>query len=294
MSIEKQFEQKHYAEVPVEVTAQDAGVAFAAFDSLISLPLEYRQAGDYEIPTKTTGGFGYRRRVAGHSGQGRDVSTDTKHVYHFGSNTRQVFEGFGWQRTPREVKEFCDIVEHLYWAGVAALRQTVAVMRDEQSPVNIHAPNLWPLFYDRFHFPDIHLRLNAYERPAAESAYLGSRHLDRSALTLGIIPSPGLEFGVSADGSDAVPADTQPGYAQFFAGGGWHKLPREYQASYSYVHPAVHGVRQTSHDHVSQSGSILGHSAVMLANPWELATDIPFATTKPGISQQPDMAVVAA
>jgi hypothetical protein len=94
---------------------------------------------------------------------------------------------------------------------------------------------------------------------------------------------------LSEDGSDAQAIPPVIGRAPVFAGGGWKKVPRQYLEAYPFIEPAVHGARQTDADYVSQTGKIVGHSAVLLANFWGVATDIPFNETKPQASSEPDM-----
>lgn len=273
MSIKEQLTNQNFAEV--EFGAEDRAIqaAFDAYDGLLTLPLDYRSAGDYQINDRTTGSFGYFRRVEGSDLNGRTEAADTKHVYHLGANSRQAFESAGLRKLPLEVREFCDRSEVIYWLGVESLRKTLDDLHDELDlRTQADASKLTPDFLDPTALLNVHLRLLAYETPT-DGQTIARGHYDRSVFTLALAETePGLEIGTNSDAFDLIPVQHTGGIAKFFAGKGWERMPDEYQQTYDFLHPAYH--RVVNGELPMQLGRpIIRRALVLFANSLQHNTD---------------------
>ncbi len=282
MQVQEQLSQRRFAEVGFEATQQELDLSLGAYDGFLSLPMDYKIAGDYIINQSTTGKFGYFRRVEGSEMNGRRAAADTKHIYHFGTNTRQAFEAYGWNRLPSEVREFCDRVEPVYWLGVACLKRTLDSIYEDLTFAQKHTnPQLTPAFLDPLQLLNVHLRLLAYELPKDPNEPVAKGHFDRSVFTLALAETePGLEIGANTDGSDLVPVSHSEGKAKFFAGKGWSYMPKEYQDAYSFIRPGYHRVNNPNLERTSAS-PIVRRALVMFANSLHFNTDPSIEDTRP-------------
>lgn len=282
MAIYESMQEKAYAEVPVTATSSDFEQAFDAFNEFISVAPDYRYAGNYQLGNVSTGTFGYFRKVEGSDHDGRAVSADTKHEYHFGSLTRQAFEAVDFRNLPQEVRRFCNYAEELYWMSVVCLKDSLVTLHDESQIRNgFRAPDLATQFIRPQDALNLHLRFIAYERPKIADEPMAKGHFDRSVFTLALTETePGLQIGFEDDGSDLQPVDHKNGIAKFFAGKGWTKMPPEYHGYYPGIEPAYHLVHNPEL-HRKLGGPIVRKAIVFFANPLDFATDPAPHETRP-------------
>lgn len=282
MKLQEQLSERPYADVPFDVSQQQIDQAYDAFDGLLTLPLDYRKVGNYVINSSSTGTFGYMRRVSGSEQGGRQVSKDTKHAYHYGSNTRQACEASGYKKLPLEVREFCEKVDPLYWSVVSSFRD-IFVQLYSEIPLSTQrsAPELMPEFIDPTKLLNIHLRLLGYERPHEDVKTIAEPHFDRSVFTLNLNETaPGLEIGFEADGSDLADVSHRPGVAKFFTSAGWKQMPTDFTDCYPILRPAYHGVRNIG-EYPSNSGPIVRRALIGFANALNFVTDVHTSITRP-------------
>jgi hypothetical protein len=282
MAVYEQLERQAFAEVPFPAKVEDFRQAFGAFDDFISIARDYRYAGNYQLGNVSTGKFGYFRKVEGSDQDGRSISADTKHEYHFGSLTRQIFESADFKSLPKEVRTFCVHAEELYWMSVLCLKDTLVTLQDEtQIQYGRQTPELANQFI-RPHDPlNIHLRFIAYELPKIAGEPLAKGHFDRSVFTAAITETePGLQIGFKDDGSDLHPVDHRSGAAKFFAGKGWSRMPQEFHDHYPEIEPAYHLVDNTNL-YKKVGSPIVRRAIVLFANPLDFATDPSPQETRP-------------
>lgn len=293
MSIKNELESRAYAEVPTAITQPDIEELFAAYDQFISLSRDTKHAGDYRLHHLTNGIFGYFRRVGGSEEDGRSTSIDTKHAYHFGSQTRQQFETSGSLWLPEEIRTFCDISEEIYWQSVAAFRKFLRDLHDETSEYGRqNVVDLEPWFIDSDHPLNIHQRIVASERPKNPLQPITEHHFDRSVFSMHhAADQPGLEIGFAADGSDLRPVTQTIGRAAVFAGAGWPSMPMEVTDTYDFLRPAYHGVEQPP-DTIPTTAKIARRALVTFFNPYILNTDPNYQETHPQL-QTPQMIAAA-
>ncbi len=287
MSLRSELESKAYAEVPAPVSEQQVDELFLAFDAFLSIAPDVKRAGNYSLPGLSNGDFGYFRRIPGSSNDGRSMSLDKKHVYHFGSGSRQQFEACDYSNLPKEVRDFCDISEQAYWQTVSSLKRILRQLRDEASGYGFRsADHLEPYFINGTYPLNIHQRLISAEMPSNPNRPITEHHYDRSVFTIHTKASqPGFEVGFKGDGSDLSPASQPEGQALFFAGGGWRQMPAKTQLDYDFIKPAYHGVRRpasTAHE----AGRVARKALVTFANPFELQTDPAYAQTHPHLETE--------
>lgn len=225
LCIKEQLVDRGYADVEIDLTRQDLEGTMHAYLGFLTLPEHFKKATVFDLTDRGDGDFGQYTRIAGSDSKRGEVP-DNKDIFHFGAQTRQVVEARLGGKTPKELKDFLNSAENIFWEAQATKRQ--AVRNLSPGLTGIMSPDLAPL-------NDV-LRFIAYYPNAGK---LAKSHFDRSVTTLAIGEShEGLHIAPGQNGmvidcnqeyldgleKGLTPVDHQEGRAKFFLGAGWNRL----------------------------------------------------------------------
>lgn len=219
-----------YAPVGIDLGKSDLQTAIDKYTAFLELDEEYHEATRFLQTERGDGDFGQYSRVAGSQGERGNVP-DNKDIFHFGAQTRQVIESRINGTLPRDMRDFLDTAESIFWAGQRAKRDALQMLDYfETGLVGIMQPQVGTI-------NDV-LRFITYY-PNDEK--LAKGHFDRSTCTLAIGESHeglriapgqnGLRLNVTEQYLDELekklaPVDHIEGEAKFFLGAGWNRLPK--------------------------------------------------------------------
>jgi hypothetical protein len=224
----KSLQHKGYAGVGIELTKADMESTMMSYLEFLNLDGDIHHATRFYMSERGDGDFGQFSRRAG-DGSLRGMVPDTKDIFHFGAQTRQMVESRMYGSLPRELKEFLASAEEIYWSAQRSKLHAI-----EELDV-LHMGLRRALFDERAVINDV-LRFIAYY-PDPEK--LAKGHFDRSVCTLAIGEShEGLRIapgqnGLHIDADEAYmatldgslePAEYEEGQAKFFLGAGWNRL----------------------------------------------------------------------
>lgn len=222
--------EQGYAPVPIDLSRDDLQEAIDRYTDFLTLPENYHDITRFYVTDRGDGDYGQFTRVAGNTGE-RGAVMDNKDIFHFGSLTRQYIEAELDGRIPREMKDFLDTAEEVFWAGQRSKRHALADFDDDGS-------FLVDTLQTKYHTLNDVLRLITYYE---NDDKLAKSHFDRGVCTLAIGEShEGLRLATGQNGlvldaneqyladleSRLTPVEHRSGEAKFFLGAGWNRLPQ--------------------------------------------------------------------
>lgn len=221
--------EKGYAPVGIDLGKSDLQTAIDRYMAFLELDDKYHAITRFDLTDRGDGDFGQFTRIPGANGR-RGTVVDNKDIFHFGSMTRQVIESRLEGVMPKDMKDFLNAAEEIYWAGQRTKKQTLDTLDCYQTGlVGIMQP-------ERQTINDV-LRFIAYY---PNDGNLAKGHFDRSTATIAIGEShEGLRIapgqnGYKIDASESYmqaldeslqPVEHREREAKFFLGAGWNRLP---------------------------------------------------------------------
>jgi hypothetical protein len=222
------LKEKGYATTPIDLTRDDMESTIMSYLEFLNLDGDVHHATQFYMTDRGDGDFGQFSRRAGMNSLRGEVP-DTKDIFHFGAQTRQIVESRLYGMLPRELREFLSQAEEIYWSA----QRTKLNALDELDV--LHMGLRACMFDERQAINDV-LRFIAYY---PDPNKLAKGHFDRSVCTLAIGEShEGLRITagqnglvVDADGAymseldgRLAPVEHREGEAKFFLGAGWNRL----------------------------------------------------------------------
>ncbi len=269
LNIHENLHDKGYAPIEIDIGKSDMQTAINRYLGFLSVDNEYHEATKFFVSNRGDGDYGQFTRLSGSEGV-RGVVPDNKDIFHFGSMSRQIIEARMNGNIPREMKQFLDATEEIFWAGQRSKRKVLEQLDYENT-------GLVSILQTERHTLNDVLRFIAYY-PNAEK--LAKGHFDRSTCTLAIGEShEGLRMttgqnGVVLDADETYladlesrlrPVDHVSGEAKFFLGAGWNRLPIDYKIGVNDLDLGWHDVI-SSEKQVDEK--VMRWAIVMFINPY--------------------------
>lgn len=224
-----------FTPVQIDLSKSDMQQTINKYMGYLALDDQFHQITRYFTNDRGDGDFGQYTRRAGLQGMRGEVQ-DNKDIFHFGSLTRQIVEYRLSGKMPKDMRNFLDAAEEIYWAGQRSKKATIARLGKIGSGLGeVFMP-------ERRTLNDV-LRFIAYY---PNQGKLAQGHFDRSAATLAIGEShEGLRIAPGQNGlrvnvtdeylqqleSSLKPVQHTEGEAKFFLGAGWNRLSDSYKAN---------------------------------------------------------------
>lgn len=241
-----------YANIVIDTPASELAEVIEHYEAFLSLDEPIHETTRYFNTERGDGDFGQFERVAKTEGA-RGETPDTKDIFHFGANSRQVIESRIHGALPQDLKRFLDNTEALFWSSERAKKRALAELDWTKAGL------LDIMCSERGTNNDV-LRLISYREDPNNQGVLAKGHFDRGVCTLAIGEShEGLNIAPGQNGlvedcdmfymhdleAYAQPVLHQDGQAKFFLGAGWNRLPERYQAGNHDLPLGWHNVRET-------------------------------------------------
>ncbi len=226
--------EKGYMPVGVDIGYSDFEQAMERYLAFLEIDEKYHDATRFYAGGNVNYDFGQFRRQPNTESH-RGVVLDNKDIFHFGSQTRQVVEARLTGALPKDMKDFLDIAEDIFWESHRSKRAALEVIDSYQAGlVGICLPETGEIRDT--------VRFIAYY--PSDDGILAKGHFDRSMATIALAEShPGLRIAPGQNGlhidADEVylknlEANLQnveyaEGQGKFFLGAGWNRLPEYYR-----------------------------------------------------------------
>lgn len=275
------LKEKGYAPVEIALSKADMSSAMESYTHFLELDESYFDATRFYMTDRGDGDFGQFRRRAGETGD-RGVVPDSKDIFHFGAQSRQVLEARLHNRLPNAMRIFYRDAEEIYWAAERAKLDAI----DE---LDILHMGLRGVMMDEKHAINDVLRFIAYY---PDPNKLAKGHFDRSVCTLAIGEShEGLRI---APGQNGLMTDASEGYmaqldqklspvehhekeAKFMLGAGWNRLDSQHRFGNQEMPLGWHDVVPSEK---TVNERVMRWAIVLFANP-HLAIDAYVVPTPP-------------
>lgn len=219
-----------YANVPIDLTKSDLENSMDDYMAFLELDDKYHEATVYFNTDRGDGDFGQFTRVAGRLGL-RGAIQDNKDIFHFGAQTRQIVESRISGPMPKDMSNFLNSAEEIFWTSQRTKRQTLEELDYKETGLcSVMSPEVGRI-NDVLRFIAYHLNVGS----------LAKSHFDRSTFTFAIGESHeglrltggqnGLKIDCNQDYMDKLesklkPVNHQEGKAKFMLGAGWNRLPQ--------------------------------------------------------------------
>lgn len=231
ISTTETLQQKGYVNVEIDLSRAEMQTAINQYMAFLAIDPIFHEKTQFWLSDRGDGDYGQFTRIAGMDGE-RGKIQDNKDIFHFGSMTRQVVETRVSGKLPKEMKDFLNSAEEIFWTAERSKKQVLEsfvgksllrIMQTEDDTLN-----------------DV-LRFIAYY-PNKEK--LAQGHFDRSTATLAIGEShEGLRIAPGQNGmvinadqkymdkleNNLQPVEHREGEAKFFLGAGWNRLYKEHR-----------------------------------------------------------------
>lgn len=257
-----------YSPVPINLSRSDLNEAMYAYNQFLKLAEEDFEKTKFYASDRGDGDFGQFSRIAGTEAERGEVP-DNKDIFHFGALTRQVVESRFKGETPKEVQDFLNAAEYIFWEAQRAKNNTLRQLDfNQMGLLEIMSPEMATI-------NDVLRFINYYKNEDA----LAKGHIDRGVSTLAIGEShPGLRIAPAQNGlyldcndeymqmieSTLTPAEYIEHEAKFFLGAGWNRLPVKYRLGNVELPLAYHDVTKSE---ITVDEEVMRWAIVMFSNP---------------------------